>query len=53
MRKVKYQVMPSTKKGVSASKAEEIRQYVNVTGHRAKVVRIGKNKYRVYTSSHT
>ncbi len=51
MPKVKYTVMPKTAGGVSREKAEEVRRYVNRTGHRAKVVKIGKNKYRVYTSS--
>lgn len=48
--KVKYHVMPKTAKGVSKQKAEEVRRYVNMTGHRAKVTKSG-NKYRVYTSS--
>jgi len=51
MGKITYSVMPRTKKGVSKEKAEEVRHYVQTTGHRAKVVKIGDNKYRVYTSS--
>lgn len=51
MRKVKYTVMPRTAEGVSKEKAEEVRQYVNMTGHRAKVVKVSKKKYKVYTSS--
>jgi len=49
--KVKYTVMPKTKAGVSKATAEEVRRYVNMTGHRAKVVKIGKDKYQVFTSS--
>jgi len=49
--KVKYTIMPKTARGVSREKAEEVRRYVNRTGHRAKVVRAGKDKFKVYSSS--
>lgn len=50
MPRVKYTVMPATARGVSKEKAESVRRYVNMTGHRAKVVKSG-GKYRVYSSS--
>lgn len=49
-RKIRWSLMPKTKQGVSKEKAEEVRRYVIWTGHRAKVVRVGKNRFKVYTS---